>query len=251
MTHPTDEDLVLHLYDDPTASGQVRHIAECADCAARVEEMRRLLWAVDAQPVPLRDAAYGARVWERIERRLDAERATANTRSPRRTWALAAAAAAIAVFAFLLGRGTVAPPQAGSPQATGSLSPDARERILLDAVSRHFDKSERVLIEASNATGDGSGGFAAIRSGAENLLASNRLYRQTAQRSGERAVAQTLEDLERALLEIANGPAQPSPEQIEALQRRLAAQGVLFKIRVLSPRVQAPTTSPGPAAERL
>jgi hypothetical protein len=248
MNHPKDEDLVLHLYGEDMEGGAARHLAECRECSERIEEMRRLLWAVDAQPVPHRDERYGARVWERLQARLDNERG-ANARAlPSagiRGWALAAAAAAIAVVAFLVGR-SMTPPVA--PADSAALSEDARERILLDAVSRHLDRSRRVLTEASNASGDEPSSFAPIRTGAEVLISDNRLFRQAAQRSGDRAVAQTLEELERALLEIANGPAQPSPGQIEALQRRLEAQGVLFKIRVLAPHVrQAVPPTPPPA----
>ena len=154
MNHPNDEDLVLHLYGEETEAGARRHLAECRECFERVEEMRRLLWAVDAQPVPHRDERYGARVWDRLQKRLDAEggaQARALPSSGIRGWALAAAAAAIAVIAFLVGRGTVTPP---APAASAALSADAQERILRDAVSRHLDRSRRVLTEASNASGE-------------------------------------------------------------------------------------------------
>jgi hypothetical protein len=250
MTHSTDEELVLHLYGEKTGHGVADHLGDCRECAEKVAQMRRLLQAVDDQPVPARGEEYGAQVWHRLRARIDAEPApVARPLFGLRAWALAAAAAAaIAAVAFLVGRGTVTPP-AGAPTGTASLSPEAQERILRDAVARHFDRSKRVLQEASNASGEEPDSFAPIQTGAEVLIADNRLFRQAAQRSGDRAVAQTLEELERALLEIANGPAQPSPEQIEALQRRLEAQGVLFKIRVLAPQMrQAVPPTPPPAS---
>ncbi|HEY7369210.1 MAG TPA: hypothetical protein VIB08_00245 [Thermoanaerobaculia bacterium] len=247
--HSTDEDLVLHLYGEKTGHGVADHLAACTECADKVEQMRRLLKAVGDAPVPERGEQYGAQVWHRLKARLDVEETpVARPSFGLRGWALAAAAAAIAAVAFLIGRGTM-PPVSPSGTATATLSLEAQERILRDAVARHFERSRRVLTEASNASGEEPTSFAPIRTGAEGLVADNRLFRQAAQRSGDRAVAQTLEELERALIEIANGPAQPTPEQIEALQRRLEAQGVLFKIRVLAPQMrQAVPPTPPPAS---
>ncbi len=71
------------------------------------------------------------------------------------------------------------------------------------------------------------------RAWAEELVASNRLYRQSAARAGEPGVADVLDQLERVLLEIANSPASVSPEAREALRRRIEAEGVLFKIEIV------------------
>jgi hypothetical protein len=70
------------------------------------------------------------------------------------------------------------------------------------------------------------------------LVASNRIYRQTALRAGETGLANVLDDLERVLLQIAHSPSSLSPAQLQEIDRRIEARGVLFKVRVISSQVR-------------
>jgi hypothetical protein len=92
-----------------------------------------------------------------------------------------------------------------------------------------------VLLEFVNAAPREASG-SRERAWAGELVASNRLYRQTAVREGEPGVADVLDQLERVLLEIANSPTQASPETHEALRRRIEEEGVLFKIEIIGAR---------------
>ena len=69
------------------------------------------------------------------------------------------------------------------------------------------------------------------RATAEDLLADNRLYRQTAEAEGQTDTGQLLEDLEEVLVEVAHAPAGS-----EELRRRIEAKGVLFAIQVRTGR---------------
>jgi hypothetical protein len=75
---------------------------------------------------------------------------------------------------------------------------------------------------------------------AQDLVSESRLYRQTALRTGDTAVADVLDDLDRVLLEIAHAPSRMTPGDLEELRQRLKAEGILFKIRVLGSKVQNP-----------
>jgi hypothetical protein len=81
------------------------------------------------------------------------------------------------------------------------------------------------------------------------LLEENRLYRQTAQRDGDALMANTLEELEPVLLDIANSPDEVTPAQFEAIQKRIAAKGILLKVRVVHQdlRQRPGNTAPAPA----
>ena len=83
---------------------------------------------------------------------------------------------------------------------------------------------------------------------ANDLVVANRLYRQTASQSGDRAVASVLEELERLLLDVAHGPSQLSPEELAALRQRIESKGVLFKVRVIGTnmRERGELSAPGP-----
>jgi hypothetical protein len=80
----------------------------------------------------------------------------------------------------------------------------------------------------------------------------NRLYRQTALKEGDRAMASTLDELERVLLDIANSPDEVTPAQFEGLRKRIEARGILFKVRVVNQdlRERGKTAQPSPTQEK-
>ena len=85
---------------------------------------------------------------------------------------------------------------------------------------------------------------------AADLVSESRLYRQTADHTGDTAVASVLDDLDRVLLEIRTPRRRSLPDDLEKLRQRLEAEGILFKIRVLGSNVRnqeeaRPEGSPG------
>lgn len=97
-----------------------------------------------------------------------------------------------------------------------------------------------VLVELANAGAPAAGklDISYEQETAEDLLESNRLYRQTAARNGDVATAGLLDDLERVLLEIAHSPAEVSARQLEELRRQIEDRGILFKVRVFGSRAE-------------
>ncbi|MGH9334393.1 MAG: hypothetical protein ACRD21_11650, partial [Vicinamibacteria bacterium] len=109
-----------------------------------------------------------------------------------------------------------------------------RERILLVALSDHIDQSQVLLLEVVNR---GEASAAPLdRERAAELLQASRLYRQTAYRVGEVRTADVLEDLEKILLDVSQGP--DSEEALEALRNRIRERDMLFKLRVLGSNVK-------------
>ena len=119
-----------------------------------------------------------------------------------------------------------------------------RERILLIAVGEHLDRSQMVLAELSNMDATGPVDVSAEKDWARDLVASNRLYRQTAVRDGNAAVAGVLGELERVLVDIANGPATASPANLDQLRDRLESQGIVFKVKVLNSQIKKDASRP-------
>ena len=70
------------------------------------------------------------------------------------------------------------------------------------------------------------------------MLEENRLYRQTAMEQGDTALAAVLDELERVLLDVAHSPQQVSAAQLETIRERIAAKGILFKVRVVGQELQ-------------
>jgi len=259
MTHLTEDDCVLHYYGE---AGDMKsadaHLAECESCRRTFEELSKALRAVTGADAPERSESYGAEVWARIQPRLDAPETQP---WPRRlaglfTWPRLATAGALATLlmaAFVAGRHWAPPAAPPVPvRAAATPAPTAvRERILLIAVGEHLDRSQMVLAELSNLDTAGPVDISAERDWARDLVASNRLYRQTAARDGKTAVAGVLDELERVLVDIANGPATASPADLERLRDRLETQGLAFRVKVLGSQIKndasRPLAAPAPS----
>jgi len=245
MTHLSDDELVLTFYrEGDTLAEADAHVAACAGCRGRFERLTMALRELESAPVPERDDAYGARVWARLQPRLEAER----HRRPRwhaiaaaMTWPRLAAGAALAALvaaAFVAGRSSVE--QAPPPAALQAEAPSdaARERVLLAAVGSHLDRSRVVLTELAHRNGGGAADISIEQATASDLLADNRLYRQAAVRNGDAAVAAVLEDLERMLVEVASSPSPASHDDLARWREQIDAKGLLFKVTVMGSRVR-------------
>ncbi len=86
-------------------------------------------------------------------------------------------------------------------------------RVLQAEVGDHLDRTQMMLVELVNAETDHSDVLAGEQARASDLVAVNRLIRQSAEQSGDGAIVSVLEDLERVLLEIANAPANASSNE--------------------------------------
>jgi hypothetical protein len=171
-------------------------------------------------------------------------------------WAGLAAVILIAFITGLFWRRQAAPIQeiasatttnraAAAASAAEARQEAQRDRVLLVVVGDHFDRSERVLVELTNLTPNGTVDIGAERAVAEELLASNRLYRRTALDRGEDSVATLLDELEPVLLQIAHSPDDVSADELRRIQKRVEAKGLVFKLRVVRKDVDA-TTAPKP-----
>ncbi len=238
MNHLTEEQLILHYYgEEGDALAAEQHLEECENCRDLFSSLQRVLNVVDSLPVPDPGLGYEARVWSQVEGKLPVRR---RLRAPVFSWRWAAACAAMAgllVAAFLAGRFY---PQAGKPQAMAS-SPDPGhgERVLLVAVGDYLERSQMVLIELTNAHPHGTLDITSQQERAGDLVSESRLYRQTAEHTGDSAVAGVLEELDRVLLDITHAPSKMSPDELENLRQRLEAEGILFKIRVMGSNVRS------------
>ena len=113
-----------------------------------------------------------------------------------------------------------------------------RERVLLIAVGDHLERSQMVLVELAHADTSGELDISAERQLADDLVASNRLYRQTARQMGHANVAGLLDELERVLVEVARGPSTMTMQQLADIQQRIESQGILFKVKVIGSEIR-------------
>lgn len=235
MKHPDDDDLILYFYGEAENPEEIeRSLGSSPELRSRYETLERVLAAVDALPLPERPESYGARVWARLCPQLEAP-----ARRPwwpwwktgfDLRWALTGLTAALLLaVGFLAGR--LWP----GPEAQMAEGADGRERILLAAVAEHLERSERLLVEVSNSD---AAGLAAERVWARDLLAANRLYRQSTGQGGRPRLAALLDELEPFLLELAHAPDATPAEELQDLRRRIDGRDLLFKVRVVSHRLE-------------
>jgi hypothetical protein len=240
MNHLNQDDLVLSYYGEPSLDAARReHLSQCDECRAELASLAVVLDRVVPVEVPEPETGYEARTWDRLQWRLRGER---KKRAPWMPWI---AAAAMVLIAFLGGvlwkssrrvdeptRVAATTPAAAAP-ASATQQQASRDRVLLVVVGEHMDQSERILVELTNLNASGSTNITAERDRAQDLLASNRLYRTSALERGEDSVATLLDELEPVLLQIARAPDEVSADELRAMQKRVEAKGLVFKLRVV------------------
>lgn len=216
MNHLTEEQLTDAYYD-----GMHRdHLDTCPECRSSFDRLKQILDNAREYPVPHRGTRYGAEVWSRLLPQLPPTK----RRQWFRWWTLTPVLAALIAIAFVAGMMT-------QQRRQTETFAKARERVLLIALNRHFERSQIVLSQIANATPE-TIDLVEESARARDLLDENRLLRQTAAHSGDTTDAALLEELERVLLDIANSPPNASAGDLASLQNRIESEGLLFKVRI-------------------
>jgi anti-sigma factor RsiW len=237
MNHLNEEQFVLYYYGEQS-EGVEDHLGACEHCRDAYHTLQRVLNSVDSLPVPERGADYEAQVWRQVSEKLPRKGSFASRWFTWKPLVAAAAMAVLVVAAFLAGRTWHTP---GASHGPGVMADSqVRERVLMVAVGDHLERSQTVLVELSNAGAPSSGALdiSYEQRAAEDLVESNRLYRQTAMSAGDAATANLLEELENVLLDIAHSPSEVSEKQLEDLRREIEGRGILFKVKVFGTQVQ-------------
>ena len=252
MNHLSEEDLISYREDDAKPAAAIAaHLKDCEQCRAEFtrlnEELTTMFAALDTLEVPDAGEGYAQQVWKELSPKLESHRVRARARdekapwwrdwfSPRRLIAVSAVAALV-MLAFFAGRGTN---KNNVPEAASAAG--MREKVLLLVVGEHLGRSEMMLTELSNTSAQSGAGkmidISAEQKRAEDLLEENRLYRETALEQGDAGVASVLDELERVLLDVAHAPGEISGPQLLAIQQRIEADGLLFKVRVVGQELE-------------
>jgi hypothetical protein len=252
--HLTDDELILHSYGEIDRADEARvdeHLASCEACQIAKEKLARVMTMIDTAPPVEPPAGFERIAWARLEPALDREQNVGPVRRRARAvydlvfgksareggwfpqWALAGGVAALLVAAFFAGRISNTGPAA--PASTSGLVAQVEpERVLQSAVGDHLDRTQMMLVELVNAETDHSDVLAGEQARAADLVAANRVIRQSAMQSGDAQIVDILEDLERVLLEIANAPTDASSKQVTDLQSRITNEDLLFRLRVIA-----------------
>jgi hypothetical protein len=254
MNHLSEEQIVLHYYGDAEEASEVeRHLAACPECRAEFVRVQSMLQQIEPLEVPEPAAGFEEKTWLNLRDRLP-EKGSFLKRllQGRQKWALAGAMAVLLAAAFLAGRFWPRPGPQIAEQPPSQVNP---QRVVLVAVSDHLERSQMLLVEIMNADTKGPINLSSEQAEARELLDSNHLYRVSSQQAGDPQVARLLDQLGRVLAEIANGPADVSPEDLQQVRHTIQSEGLLFKVRVVgsevNSRVRRPELSGGSVNQRL
>jgi len=234
--HLTDEELLLDFYDEGTTVDRTRvrtHLLECGECRALDEELRAVLMAVDTTPITEPPSGFEREMWARIEPLLPVKQ-TWRMRWHGMMPQLAAAACIGLLVAAAFAAGRVWDRPASSSPDVAVADAGVPERLLRAEVEDHLERSQRMLAEIVNADDTSGSPLDGDRARAADLVAAGRLYRRSAEHVGDAEIGRLLEDLERVLVEVANGPAENAPDEMVRLRQRIDDQDLVFRVRVVA-----------------
>lgn len=259
VPHITDDQLLLEFYGEATPAQREEmraHLEQCAECRALDRELRAVLALVDREPAAEAPPGFEQEMWARLEPVISGSRSAARleplvseSRQPAARdaaptpwsfelprWALAACVAALAAGSFALGRVWDRPAPEAAPAADDRAF---TERMLHGEVEEYLERSQRVFVELANADDDAPVVLASDRERAADLVAAGRLYRRSAERMGDTAIRDLLEDVERVLVEVANGPDVETSKDLSGVRARISEQDLIFRLRVTTAAMRA------------
>ena len=241
------EDEQMEMYYDEGSEAAKAHLKACRECAAEYAKFKRSVDAIKSEEIPQRGPDYGDFVWQALRPQLiPYEKKTAGWRglSWWKTATAAAACLALMTAAFIGGRFWEHRTSTGSDLAA-NVQP--QQRVVVVVLTDHLDRTERLLVQLNHADSGDKVENAQLQTEARELLASNRLYRVSANKEGDPALAGALDRLERVLAEVANDPHLTAAD-LERVRKDMNTSGILFEVRVLLAR--KPNQESGPMSAK-
>lgn len=251
MKHLSEEEQMEMYYDEGSEAVKA-HLKTCRECAAEYAKFRRSLDAIKEEHVPHRGPDYGDFVWQAMRPQLIPYEKKAKGWIGWNWWKISTAAAAclaLMIAAFIGGR-YWEHSRTGSSDAAGSGSAQnskPQQKVVLVVLTDHLDRTERLLVQLNHADLRDRAESAQLQTEARELLASNRLYRVSANKEGDPALAGALDRLEGVLAEIANDPHLTAAD-LERVRKDMNTSGILFEVRVLLTR--KPNEESGPTSAK-
>lgn len=229
-SHLSQDQIAEYLYDGAVPE-LAAHVVSCPKCREECDAVRRMFQLLGNWEAPELSTDYEGAVWHKLSASLPPQKKSFHFRRPTLIWTAAAALAAMTVVAISI---QFANNRVQRPPAIAIQTSDAGQRLLSLAVTDHIERTMAVLSPLMNAESQHSARFADVsveQNTVEDLLAENRLYRQTAVQDKERNTAALLDEIGQVLVELEHSPAKLSGSQTRDLQQRLADSSLLSKMK--------------------
>jgi hypothetical protein len=246
MKHLNETEMIEHYYKESADIAESeRHLKQCTACARSYADLTRDLKMMQMPATPERGEDYGEQVWQSIRNSLPVYEKPASRWTWHQLWrplGWAAACAVLIAVGFLAGRHWE---RKQTPTVAVAADPHMRQRVVIVVLGDHLDRSERLLVELNHAGNLDAAETAPLQSEAKELLATNRLVRQSVSGTGDLAMEASLDRLERLLAELANSPDKLTDEDLKRLREEMNTDGLLFDIRVLRSNLPQPNGPQG------
>jgi len=242
MNNVSDDDLILLYYGEHDDPELAQKVAESKPLSMRFEQLCTELEGLNQLETPALAANYGETIWQKIRHDLypaqnqQTKQTKWHTRvhqlfQPRLSFATVFAVGLVTVFAFWMGQQSMPQSPAG-PGIAADQGPINPQKLFTSQVAMHLENTDRLLTQLSNITPvDLNSSQDSEALWAAELLMSNRIYKQAAQRVGHKRLTALLTELEPLLLELAHNANNPSPTTRERLGQE-AGDELLFKVRL-------------------
>lgn len=241
--HLSEEELIgYQLGEMAESAAMARHLEQCALCSEMAESIAETLRVFSADPVPEADVEQA---WQRLRGSLPLLSASSGQPAKRRwmagwrkplAWttgaALAACLSGLSVVRLARAPGVLPGLSKTAKLPAGPLTVYPRDEEL----AAHLGDAERLLTELDHSAGPLDAG---ARERAAQLMLTNALYVQRAQREGDMAQASVLEELGRTLTTLEHEPAKPNKSW--DVRMEMNTGGLLLDIRILQQNDSEPT----------
>lgn len=222
--HLSDDRIIVLLHSAATAE-EASHLANCAQCRSEFEAYQATLEYVSQWRAPDRGPQYGARVWRRVAGEIRPRRRFKWMSAPSAVWAAVAACGIVLLVLPMLRHNTARDVAPASNSEAQESAPNGR--LLDTALGDHLERASILFTHVLN-----DPGFAAADDDdVENLIAENRLYRQTAEQQDDRDAALLLSDVETVLLDLQHSSAAPAAE-LRYVQQRISDSSLRFRLGI-------------------
>lgn len=224
--HLSDDRIIALLHSVGTV-GESSHLAACAQCRSEFDAYQATLEYMTHWRAPDRGPAYSAQVWQRIAGEIRPRRRFQWMSAPAAVWAAVTACGIVLLLVPLLRHNAARDvPPASNMEAQAS----AQSGRLLDAaLGDHLERASILFAHVLNDPGFGAADD--DDDDVENLIAENRLYRQTAEQQDDREAAALLSDVETVLLDLQHSSAAPAAE-LRYVQHRISDSSLRFRLGI-------------------
>jgi hypothetical protein len=221
--HLSDERIIALLHSEATAE-EASHVAGCEHCRSEFEAYQATLEYVNQWKAPDRSPGYGARVWQRIAGEIRPRKRFQWMSAASALWVGVAACGLVLLLVPMLRRNGRNMAPASHPETQASIQSG---RLLDAALGDHLERASILFTHVLNDPGLAAAGDSDL----ENLIAENRLYRQTAEQQNDRDASSLLSDVETVLLDLQHSSGAPAAE-LRYVQQRISDSSLRFRLGI-------------------